>query len=207
LSESVAGSIADFDFEQLEGVDAVRLRDLESPLETARAEAEQVRADARAAGHAEGYAAGLEAGRVELEAAAAALAAALEQTREARTAATEALERDAVALSLALAEKVVAGALAIEPESVVAVVRGALRRLSERERVVILVNPEDLDLVRSATDGLRAELGGIEHAEVQADRRCERGGAMVRTAEGQIDARVETQLERAREVAETELSA
>jgi flagellar assembly protein FliH len=81
-------------------------------------------------------------------------------------------------------------------------VRGALRGIVERERVTVLVHPDDLELVRTAVDDLRASLGGIEHCEVQAERRVARGGAVVRTPKGDVDARVETKLARAREVVE-----
>ena len=64
----------------------------------------------------------------------------------------------------------------------------------------MLVNPDDLELVPSAMDELVAALGGIEHCEVQAERRVGRGGAVVRTPDGEVDAGVETKLERAREV-------
>jgi flagellar assembly protein FliH len=47
---------------------------------------------------------------------------------------------------------------------------------------------------------LRAELGGIETCDVQSDRRVGRGGVILRTDAGEIDARVETGLERAREI-------
>ena len=104
-----------------------------------------------------------------------------------------------------LAEKIVAGTLDAQPERVLDVVRGALRRLTERRRVTILVNPDDLEIVRAASGGFAAELGGIEHCEVQSERRLARGGAVVRTDEGQIDASVETQLARARELVEAEL--
>ena len=83
--------------------------------------------------------------------------------------------------------------------------RGALRRLAERRRVTILVNPDDLEIVRSATDSFVTTLGGIEHCEVQAERRITCGGAIVRTEEGQIDSQVNTQLVRARELVELEL--
>ncbi len=83
--------------------------------------------------------------------------------------------------------------------------RGALRGIVERERVTVLVHPEDLELVREAMDELRATLGGIEHCEVQAERRVSRGGAIVRTQDGDVDARVETKLLRAREVVEAAL--
>jgi flagellar assembly protein FliH len=59
--------------------------------------------------------------------------------------------------------------------------------------------------VREAMGAIRASLGGIEHCEVQAERRVSRGGAIVRTPDGDIDARVETKLQRAREVVENAL--
>ena len=83
---------------------------------------------------------------------------------------------------------------------VVEVVTGVLRGIVERERVTVLVNPADLDIVREAMDGLRASLGGMDHCVVEAERRVGRGGCLVRTPVGDIDARVETKLERAGEV-------
>jgi flagellar biosynthesis/type III secretory pathway protein FliH len=116
------------------------------------------------------------------------------------------LEEQAVDLAFQLAEKILAGSIAVQPQLVVEAVRGALRGLVERERITVLVHPEDLDVVREAMTGLQATLGGIEHCEVQAERRVSRGGAVVRTPEGDIDARIETKLERAREVVEHALS-
>ena len=134
-----------------------------------------------------------------------ALAQAAEAVQADQHARAERLEAHAVDLALFLAEKVVGGAIAVEPERVVEAVRGALRGIVERERVTVLVHPEDLELVREAMDGVRASLGGIEHCEVQAERRVSRGGAVVRTPDGDVDARVETKLQRAREVVEAAL--
>lgn len=206
-----AGAVEPYAFEQLEaragGDPVLALRDLESPLAAAQAQAEAIRAAARAEGRAAGLEAGLAEARAQFEPALHALAAAAGEIVAQRDACAEALERDAVELALRLAEKIVAGALAAEPERVLDVVRGALRRLAERRRVTVLVHPDDLDAVRAAADGFAAELGGIEHCEVQAERRIARGGAVVRTDEGQVDASVETQLQRARELVEAELGA
>ncbi|QEC46838.1 hypothetical protein FSW04_04040 [Baekduia soli] len=116
-----------------------------------------------------------------------------------------AVESAAVQLGLKIAEQALAAAVAADPVVVVDVVRGALRRLVERDRVTVLVNPEDLDLVREASERLVAELGGIEHCDVQAERRVARGGAIVRTVDGEVDATLATKLSRAREVLEAEL--
>jgi flagellar assembly protein FliH len=162
----------------------------------AMAEADAIREHARA----EGYAAGLAAAGDEVRLASAALSgAALQVTHNADELAA-ALEEQAVGLGLAIAQQALSGALDVQPERVVDVVRGALRRLVDRERVTLLVHPDDLDCVRSAAPELLGELGGIEHCEVQAERRVARGGAMVRTTDGEIDATLETKLDRAREV-------
>ena len=195
----------EYAFAPLEPGPAVSLRELESPLAAAQAEAAAIRAQARAEGHADGLQAGLAEGRAQLAAALAALEAAHAEVVVLREATAEAVERDAVELAVRLAEKIVAGALEADPERVVDVVRGALRRLSERRRVTVLVHPDDLELVRASADGFASELGGIEHCEVQAERRLARGGAVVRTDEGQVDASIETQLARARELVAAEL--
>jgi flagellar biosynthesis/type III secretory pathway protein FliH len=180
-----------------------------SPADTvlaALAEAEAEAAALRAGAEAEGF----EQGRAEALAAAAPALEALEAAAAAvegeRAALALRLEEQAVDLAFQLAEKILAGAVAVQPDVVVEAVRGALRGLVERERITVLVHPEDLDVVREAMTGLRATLGGIEHCEVQAERRVSRGGAVVRTPEGDIDARIETKLERAREVVERALS-
>jgi flagellar assembly protein FliH len=51
-----------------------------------------------------------------------------------------------------------------------------------------------------------SRLGGIDSCDVQAERRVSRGGAVVRTVEGEIDATLETKLSRARDVLLGELS-
>ena len=177
----------------------------ETLLARAQAEAEGLRAEARARGRDEGYRAGLEAAAEQVAPAAAALAEAGAALEADRRRVAEALERQAVDLALQTAEKVVGGTLAVEPERVLDVVRGALRGMVERERVVVQVNPDDLELVRGAVDEVSSSLGGIDRLEVHAERRVERGGAVVRTPVGEIDAQIPAKLARAREVVEAEL--
>jgi flagellar assembly protein FliH len=192
--------VADFDFQTLEPVavapQAVSAAAVMDVMAEARAEADQIREAARA----EGYAAGRQDAVAALEPALVALTQAVADVQASQAEAAVELERRAVELGLALARKVLGAALEVEPERVLEAVTGALRGIVERERVTVLVNPADLDIVRESMDGLRASLGGIEHCEVQAERRVGRGGCIVRTPVGDVDARVETKLERAGEV-------
>jgi flagellar biosynthesis/type III secretory pathway protein FliH len=94
----------------------------------------------------------------------------------------------------------VAAELETRPELVLEVVSGALRRATERDRLVVEVSPQDFPLVRDAADDLAGRLGGIQRLEVVAERRVERGGCIVRTPEGEIDGRISEQMERLAEV-------
>ena len=170
-------------------------------LAQAEAEAQALREAARA----EGY----EDGRAEVRAALApalqALECAVESLQADAQERADRLEGRAVELALFLAERVLGAAIAVQPELVVEAVRGALRGIVERERITVLVHPDDLELVRGAVGDVVGALGGVEHCEVQAERRVARGGAVVRTSDGDVDARIETKLQRAREVVEAAL--
>jgi flagellar biosynthesis/type III secretory pathway protein FliH len=212
LSPNAAPSAA-FDFEQLappprvekppsmdEAHDRAR-----AIIAAAEAEAAAIRENARR----EGYAEGMVTGRADLrqlgEPAVQALSDAVTRMREIEANIADAVEHQAALLAVDIAEKVVAGALEVEPERVLDVVRGALRAIVERERLVIQVNPEDLDIVREGLDELTGALGGIEHVEVQEERRVPRGGAVVRTVVGEVDASIRSKLDRAREAVTQEL--
>ena len=199
MSESAAPA-ATYAFRQLDAAAADASGGIADVLSAVRAEAEQIRAQAWAAGEAEGRAAGLAAARTDAAPAVATLGASLQGVEALRAQVVAELEQDAVELALRLAEQILAGVLAIEPERVIDVARNALRHLTERRRVTLVVNPADMELVSDCVEQLQSELGGIEHLGVQSDRRVARGGAIARTDTGDIDAGIDTQLARAREV-------
>jgi flagellar assembly protein FliH len=172
----------------------------EDILSAAWAEAEQVREQARREGEAAGRAEGLADARAQTAQAVAALTEAATAIEALRAEVVAALESQSAELALALAEHIIAGAVEIAPERVIDVTRGALRRLTERHRVIVVVNPADLELVSHSASSLQHELGGIDHLDVQADRRIGRGGALVRTEYGELDASIAAQLQTAREI-------
>jgi flagellar assembly protein FliH len=171
-------------------------------LAKAMADAERIRESARAEGLQDGRTAGHAQGAAEIAAGSAALAAAVAGIEALRAETVQTIESDAIDLALRLAGKILAGAQQAQPELVVDVVQGALRRIVDRRRITVMVNPADLEVVKAAIGELTAQGSGVETCDLQADERVGLGSAVVRTSEGEVDASVHTQLERAREVVE-----
>lgn len=192
-------TISTYTFQQLERSDCTD-RTPADVMARALADAQALREQAQAEGHAAGYAAGTEQARAEAEPLLASIAAAARSVADTREELAETLTAQAGELALLTAEHIIAGAIAAEPRRITDVVRGALRRLSDRHRVTVLVNPEDLDLLSESVKSLQAELGGIENFDVHADRRIARGGAIAQTVYGEIDVTIGAQLQTAREI-------
>lgn len=174
-------------------------------LAQARAQAERVREDARLQGREQGLAAGHDEARVEVQTCVEVLSEAIAGVQQLREEVSGAVEREAIELALALAEKIVGGALEAKPELVVEVLAGALRRVSGQRGITVLLNPADYEHVRAALERLQAQAGAVELRDLQPDQRVAAGSVVVRTSDGEVDARVETQLERAAEVIALEL--
>jgi flagellar assembly protein FliH len=202
-SETAAPS---YTFRQLEAPAGATTHRVADVLSAAIAQAGQIREEARAAGEAEGRRAAADAVRAEAEPALRALAGVSEALQGLRDQMIAELETDAVTLALALAEQVVAGAIAVAPERLIDVAGQAMRRIADRRHVTLVVNPADLELMEESIVRLQSELGGIEHCNVQADRRVGRGGVIARTEAGEIDATIEAQLSRAHEIVTNELA-
>jgi flagellar assembly protein FliH len=205
--DAVSATPVGYAFEQLESSAPPAREEPSRILEQAIAEAERIRERAREEGYAEGCRAGHEQGSAEISSAARALEQALRDLEALRTEVAEAVETDAIELALELAGKILVAQLEVQPELILEVIRGALGRLGGRRRVIVAVSPENLEMVRQALGELPPQGSGIEHCEVVSDERLGVGGAVVRSVEGEVDASIQTQLERAREAIGASLEA
>jgi flagellar assembly protein FliH len=195
---------ASFVFEQLEakgevvGLSASPHERSAQIVAEAQVRAAEIEVQARDAGFEAGRLEGLQQAQAEAQASLAAIAAAVAGLDALRDAETDRIERRAIELALSLAERIVHGALDADPERINDVVAGALRRIVDRDRLTIEVSPDDVDRVRAWCDA-QTELDGAR-VDVRAERRVPRGGCVVRTQDGEVDARVAEQLDTAREV-------
>ena len=157
--------------------------------------AEAVQAEARAAGHAEGSAA---ADR-EMSDMMATMRNLVDMARVERHKLMESAEPELVRLAVGIAERVLHQQIALDRGVVVEMAKVAIGRLVEKESVTVRVNPGDLERMREHRDELLSN-GEIKNFRIIEDQRVDRGGVVVETDGGTIDARISTQVNEAKRV-------
>ena len=139
----------------------------------------------REAARAEGYAEGVAAGRAEIDS----HAVRMRQLAESFSATLDNLDfrlADMVLeLALDVARQVVAGELAARPERLLDVVNLALKQMAETSRESrLLLNPDDAALVRPHLEGVLDK----SRLRIVEDVRIVRGGCLIETSQGDLDA-------------------
>jgi flagellar assembly protein FliH len=104
-------------------------------------------------------------------------------------------EESVVRLSMAIARRVIGEEISANSEAVLNTVRGALKHILEKEHVVIRVHPEDLRVVREHASEWLGIVEGTRSLEIEEDERIRRGGCLVETESGNVEAQIEKQLQ------------
>ena len=104
-------------------------------------------------------------------------------------------EEQLVDLVLLIARKVVKVISEMEKDVVIENVREALKKLGKETEIVIKVNTKDLDLTTKNKRNFISMVESLERVRVEEDDRITRGGCIIETSLGDIDARVQTQLQ------------
>jgi flagellar biosynthesis/type III secretory pathway protein FliH len=111
----------------------------------------------------------------------------------------ESAEPELVRLAVGIAERVLHQQIALDRGVVVEMAKVAIARLVEKESITVRVNPGDLERMKEHRDEL-LDSGEIKNFRVVEDQRVDRGGVLVETDGGTIDARISTQLNEAKRV-------
>lgn len=142
-------------------------------------------ASLREAARAEGYAAGLAAGRASAEQAGGRIRQLAESFGNTLDNLDFRLADMVLELALDVARQVVAGELAARPERILDVVNLALKQMAESSREArLLLNPDDAALVRPHLDQVLDK----NRLRIVEDVRIVRGGCLIETGQGDLDA-------------------
>ncbi|MBN2125237.1 MAG: hypothetical protein JW821_13150 [Deltaproteobacteria bacterium] len=105
----------------------------------------------------------------------------------------EEAEEELLRLSLLLAKKIVREEIRTQGSVVQRVLRDAITFLADRGRIRIRIHPEDMEEVRDLLPELASRSKGGQF-QVTEDRAIERGGCLLETGFGRINATVQDQL-------------
>jgi flagellar biosynthesis/type III secretory pathway protein FliH len=105
-------------------------------------------------------------------------------------------ETDAVRLSVAIAEKLIRNELRHRPELVAETVRELLQLAAGSSDVSVRLHPLDLELIQQHRADDSSGFASTVAVRWVPDERLARGDCVVETRQGEIDARLETQLAR-----------
>lgn len=104
-------------------------------------------------------------------------------------------EDEIVQLAMAVARKVISNELVVNPDSILEIVKKAILKVTDREEVTVRVNPENLDTTINSQDEISQSVKGIRKFKVLSDISVAPGGCVVETPNGNVDARIERQLD------------
>lgn len=105
-------------------------------------------------------------------------------------------EASAFELAVAIAGRILRTELAADPELARGMISDALQTAAGSTRLRVRLHPEDVVLLGDRAEDVVKSLASCGEATILADETIERGGSVVETQHGVIDARLETQLDR-----------
>ena len=154
---------------------------------------------ARTDGRKDGYAAGADAANHEMSEMLETMRGLVDMAGVERHKIISAAEPEIVRLAMGIAERVLHQQIALDRGVVVEMAKAAIARLVDRESITVRVNPADLEGMRGHRDDVLA-LGDVKSMRIIEDQRVDRGGVVVETEAGKIDAKIQTQITEAKRV-------
>lgn len=169
----------------------------------ANAEAEQVRQGARRDGHRDAVAQAERSMQNKVQKQLKFLVPAIQEAvvevdRE-RAAWLRRWEANAVAIAIAIAERVIRREIASSPEITVDLLRESLQLASGVGTLKVRLNPRDYEALKGQLTMVVDEMQKLASTEIVCDESVSPGGCCVDTQYGTVDQQIETQLQRIRE--------
>ena len=104
-------------------------------------------------------------------------------------------ESELVKLALAIAKKVIVREISCNPDVIKSVVKEAVCQFVDKDELVIKVNSADLRALNEAEAELAIVLGGNGKVKISADDFVVRGGCIIESKSGIVDADLRTRIE------------
>ena len=155
---------------------------------------------ARQKAHKEAYEEGLRQAQQEIEgdrqAAIQQSQALLEEARQLKLKVFRSYEADMVRLVMAMVKKVIAGELKTNPDIIINILQEAIDFLDRPDNITVYVNPQELEnILEVMNKGYLTDIGSNNiNMDIKADERISRGGCLLESDAGSVDAQLETRI-------------
>jgi flagellar biosynthesis/type III secretory pathway protein FliH len=147
------------------------------------------------AGYEAGYSASKEAGRAEIDKQVGTFTSMLDDFVSQRKRLMTEAETAVIRLSCEIARRIVGDVIRVDETTIVEVVKKALSHLSDRQKVTIQINPDDLAILKKHEPEWLASCGGGGAVEIREDSRLKRGGCLIEGESGSVEAEIDRQIE------------
>jgi flagellar assembly protein FliH len=104
-------------------------------------------------------------------------------------------ERQIVELVLAIVRKIISDAMDDRPDIILGVVKEALERVKDQDRINVHVSLDDYEQILQSRNVLQGIVGLEKTVTVTADTVLSRGGCLIETSFGTVEAGIDSQLE------------
>jgi flagellar assembly protein FliH len=187
-----------------------RVREVERKLTQERLAGKRALSENYEKGKAEGFAAGEKSGYDKAKAVFDAeiaknketLAKYIKQMEDTKKTMINDLEHILLRFCVELTKKIVSCELTTNKEIITATIKRALAMIADRENIVIRVSPGDMETASGDKDFLSSVTERLENVRIEEDARIGKGGCIIESNSGLVDARLGVQIEEVDELVE-----
>ena len=166
----------------------------------------ELKGRAYAQGFTEGEKAGIDSERKNLKSVLDTLGQVVQQLDEIRNEIYRYSEKEVVSLAMGIATKIVRHEATINKNVILNVLKQALKKTVDYDKIKIRVNPSDLQFLKTQNHQFSHLIDNMESIVFEEDETILTGGCLIETNSGDIDARIDKQLEAVEEAFKSEFA-
>ena len=166
----------------------------------------ELKGRAYAQGFTEGEKAGIDSERKNVKTVLDTLSQVAQQLDDIRNEVCRYSEKEVVSLAMSIATKIVRHEVTINKNVILNILKKALQKIADYDKIKIRVNPSDLRFLKTQNHQFSHLTDKVENIVFEEDEAILPGGCLIETNSGDIDARIEKQIEAVDEAFKSEFA-
>jgi flagellar assembly protein FliH len=185
-----------FDFNEKKDspVETTKIDEIEKIFQEAQQKIEEAKKQGYEQGFSEGFKKGSEIQKDEVLAITNALHAIMEEVSLFKEKTIETSEKQILDLCFSIAEKIINQEISSDKNVILSVLKAAFRNIADRENIKVRLNPQDYQYMVEIKNEFISSMDGLRNVFFEEDGSIARGGAIIETSSGEVDARISEQL-------------